>query len=117
MCSFQSEKLSPEEEKTEKKKEQDVGFFESALAGVATGLWNIPKGFVSLGAELIDLGFDCILTSGQKEKAEEGIENLIYWNTKFGSDIIIMPGSGVGVTNCKKFKNIFNKYDFVEKKL
>ena len=22
----------------------DVGFFESALAGVATGLWNIPKG-------------------------------------------------------------------------
>ena len=47
--------LSPEEEKTEKKKEQDVGFFESALAGVATGLWNIPKGFVSLGAEIFDL--------------------------------------------------------------
>jgi len=35
--------------------EDDVGFFESALAGVATGLWNIPKGFVSLGAELFDL--------------------------------------------------------------
>ena len=34
---------------------EDVGFFESALAGVATGLWNIPKGFVSLGAELFDL--------------------------------------------------------------
>ena len=47
--------LSPEEQKTEKKKEQDVGFFESALAGVATGLWNIPKGFVSLGAEIFDL--------------------------------------------------------------
>jgi len=41
--------------KTEKKKEKDVGFFESALAGVATGLWNIPKGFVSLGAEIFDL--------------------------------------------------------------
>ena len=26
-----------------KKKDEDVGFFESALAGVATGLWNIPK--------------------------------------------------------------------------
>jgi hypothetical protein len=37
------------------KKEEDVGFFESALAGVATGLWNIPKGFVSLGAEVYDL--------------------------------------------------------------
>ena len=41
-----------------KKKEEDVGFFESALAGVATGLWNIPKGFVSLGAELYDLAGD-----------------------------------------------------------
>ena len=43
------EKYSPESQ------EDDVGFFESALAGVATGLWNIPKGFVSLGAELFDL--------------------------------------------------------------
>ena len=42
--------ISPEKEKTE-----DVGFFESALAGVATGLWNIPKGIVSLGAEIYDL--------------------------------------------------------------
>ncbi len=33
----------------------DVGFFESALAGVVTGLWNIPKGVFSFGAELYDL--------------------------------------------------------------
>ena len=33
----------------------DVGFFESALAGVVTGLWNIPKGIFSFGAELYDL--------------------------------------------------------------
>ena len=38
-----------------KEKEEEVGFFESALAGVATGLWNIPKGIFSLGAELVDL--------------------------------------------------------------
>tara|TARA_R100001460_G_scaffold10171_3_gene24052 strand:- start:2593 stop:4353 length:1761 start_codon:yes stop_codon:yes gene_type:complete len=50
--------ISSEDSKTEKKKEQDVGFFESALAGVATGLWNIPKGFVSLGAEIYDLAAD-----------------------------------------------------------
>ena len=31
---------------TIKNEEESVGFFESALAGVATGLWNIPKGFV-----------------------------------------------------------------------
>ena len=38
-----------------KKKADETGFIESALAGVATGLINIPKGFVSLGAELFDL--------------------------------------------------------------
>ena len=38
-----------------KKKADETGFIESALAGVATGLINIPKGFVSLGAEVFDL--------------------------------------------------------------
>jgi hypothetical protein len=47
-----------------KPKEENVGFFESALAGVATGVWNIPKGFVSLGAELYDL-------IGDTDKAKE----------------------------------------------
>ena len=42
--------------KQKSKNEEDVHFIESALAGVATGLINIPKGFASLGAELIDLG-------------------------------------------------------------
>ena len=35
-----------------RKKADETGFIESALAGVATGLINIPKGFVSLGAEV-----------------------------------------------------------------
>ena len=43
------------EQSKKKEKEEEVGFFESALAGVATGLWNIPKGFFSLGAEIYDL--------------------------------------------------------------
>ena len=38
--------------------EEEVGFFTSALAGIATGLYKIPTGFVSLGAELVDLGLD-----------------------------------------------------------
>jgi len=38
-----------------KRIDDDVGFWESAFAGVATGLINIPKGFVSVGAELYDL--------------------------------------------------------------
>jgi hypothetical protein len=36
--------------------EEEVGLVTSALAGVYTGLWNIPKGFFSLGAEVLDLG-------------------------------------------------------------
>ena len=32
--------------------------FVSALAGIASGLFKIPEGFVSLGATLIDLGAD-----------------------------------------------------------
>ena len=53
------EKISLEDfNKTILKKENQVGFFESALAGVATGLWNIPKGVVSLGAEIYDLTGD-----------------------------------------------------------
>ena len=50
--------LPSQQEAAQKQKEEEVGFFESALAGVATGLWNIPKGLVSLGAEIYDLAAD-----------------------------------------------------------
>ena len=40
---------------SQRKPSDDVGCFESALAGVATGLWNIPKGVFSFGAEMYDL--------------------------------------------------------------
>ena len=53
------------------KKEEDVGFFESALAGVATGIWNIPKGFVSLGAEIFDLIGDTDTAKGVEEWFDE----------------------------------------------
>ena len=45
---------NPEDYKPAKDPE-DVGYFESALAGVATGAINIPKGFISLGAQVYDL--------------------------------------------------------------
>ena len=65
--------LSSEDFKKQKrKKEQDVGFFESALAGVATGLWNIPKGFVSLGAEI----FDIVGDTNTAKDVEEWFDNV-----------------------------------------
>ena len=52
--------------------DDDVGFFESALAGVATGLWNIPKGFVSLGAEV----FDLIADTDKAKEVEEWFDEV-----------------------------------------
>lgn len=54
--------------------------------------------------ELIALGFHTVLTAGQEEKAESGIENLIQWHQKFGHKISIMPGSGINPSNCEQFK-------------
>ena len=48
------EAFKQESEREEKEKDEEVGFFESALAGVATGLWNIPKGVFSLGATMLE---------------------------------------------------------------
>ena len=54
--------------------------------------------------QLIELGFDCVLSSGQKEKAEEGFSKLEIWNKTFGNQIAIMPGSGINSSNCSRFK-------------
>ena len=49
--------------------------------------------------QLIKAGVKRILTSGQKNKAIDGIELLAKLVTYAGDDIIIMPGSGVNETN------------------
>lgn len=55
--------------------------------------------------QLIQLNFDCILSSGQQEKAIDGINELKLWNQAFGDQILIMPGSGVNKDNCLLFKS------------
>ena len=67
--------LSVEETK-KKQADEDVGFFESAFAGVATGLWNIPKGIVSLGAELMDLVGDTNTAKG----VEKWFDDMNPWD-------------------------------------
>lgn len=49
--------------------------------------------------QIISLGCDRILTSGQKPKAEEGIALLRSLVDSAGDRIIIMPGSGVNASN------------------
>lgn len=54
--------------------------------------------------QLIDMGVDRVLTSGQKEKAEQGIDLLIELQSVAKNKIIIMPGSGINANNTHLFK-------------
>jgi copper homeostasis protein len=56
--------------------------------------------------QLIELKFQRILTSGQKNKALEGIENIAQLVAKAAGRIEIMAGSGVNPQNCQQFIDI-----------
>lgn len=58
----------------------------------------VPKPMDAAG-QLAALGVDRILTSGQKETAEEGISLLKRLQKKYKYDIEIMPGCGLSVHN------------------
>jgi copper homeostasis protein len=49
--------------------------------------------------QLIQMGFDRLLTSGLKDKAIDGLELISAMHQKFGSKIQIMAGSGVNREN------------------
>lgn len=51
--------------------------------------------------QLIDMGYDCILTSGQQPRAEEGVELLRSLVETAGNYLTIMPGSGVTPANAR----------------
>ena len=40
------------------KEDKSPGFFKGFFAGIASGVLKVPEGFVSIGAELVDLGLD-----------------------------------------------------------
>lgn len=52
---------------------------------------------------LANLGFKRILTSGGRLTAQEGLDNLIRWNYKFGDIIQIMPGGSIRPNNIQEF--------------
>lgn len=51
--------------------------------------------------QAIRIGFDTILTSGQKATAVEGVDLLAKLTAEAGEKITIMPGSGVGAGNIR----------------
>ncbi len=52
---------------------------------------------------LIKLGIDRVLTSGQKEKAIDGLVLIEQLNNISNNRIIIMPGAGISKSSIKKF--------------
>ena len=70
----------------------EVGFFESALAGVATGLWNIPKGFVSIGAEL----FDMVGDTDTAREVEEWFDEVNPWDDEAEARTVGKIGAAMG---------------------
>lgn len=57
-------------------------------------------------AQLIDLGVERILTSGQAKTAEQGIKLIERFHHKAKELVSIMAGAGVNATNASKFMEI-----------
>jgi len=53
---------------------------------------------------LIKLGVVRVLTSGQEETAEQGLNLLLGLKNQVGSKIIILPGGGINSENIMRFK-------------
>ena len=53
--------------------------------------------------QLIDLGFDRLLTSGQKDKAIDGLDLLLDLVNQSSGRIQVMAGSGVNAQNARAF--------------
>ncbi len=62
--------------------------------------------------DLIDLGVDRILTSGQEATVMEGLDLLEELVSKAGDRIIIMPGCGINERNFEKIKGRLNAKEY-----
>lgn len=68
--------------------------------------------------QIIEMGCDRILTSGQANKAADGLPLLVKLQQEYKDKIKIMPGSGVNIDNVKAFKKEgFSEIHFSASKL
>ena len=63
---------------------------------------DCAKDYESAIEQLIALGTDRILTSGQKDKAMDGVERIAHIQKTYGHQIEILPGSGINAGNLKE---------------
>jgi len=62
-----------------------------------------PKGTLE---QLVDLGIERVLTSGQQSAAEKGVELLKMLNQIANGRITILAGGGINATNLNKFSEV-----------
>ena len=67
-----------------------------------------PDPFLAM-EQLIDLGIERILTSGQQKTALAGKDLIQKLIAKAKDNIIVMPGSGINHNNIKEIANLFPK--------
>ena len=76
--------------------------------------FDIVKDPVEEIENLIKMGVDRVLTSGQKEKAIDGLVFLEQLNNISNNRIVIMPGSGISknnLTNFELFKEVHGSFN------
>jgi copper homeostasis protein len=61
---------------------------------------------------IMDMGFDRLLTSGQKPKATDGAALIAGLIRHAAGRIVIMPGSGIDETNIKAMKDMTGAWEF-----
>lgn len=61
--------------------------------------------------QLVQIGFDALLTAGQGGDAFESMEQLMIWKQKVANKMTIIPGGGIRSQNCLAFQN--NGFDWI----
>ena len=62
--------------------------------------------------DLIELGVERVLSSGQEASAYEGSELLAQLVKEYGDKIIIMPGAGISERNFERLHSIINAQEY-----
>ena len=89
MASFyEKQKLKNQKKSILNSAEEDnkVSQMESILAGIGSGLIQIPKGIFSLGATLMDLGVD----TNKAAAVEKWFDDLTTWDEKAAATTAIL---------------------------
>lgn len=73
--------------------------------------FDVVKNPLEALEQLIDVGFNTILTAGQKEHAVDGFELLKQLKSLSNGALDIMPGGGISHLNCALFTD--QKFDWI----